>query len=116
MAKESDLLLAKQLKMKRTIEIPFEVMEYLMNGKCVEGSLRIDQWTGNVTFKAYNRKPRRHYRDRLIETLEHGWVKESAERIKVYESIPKKIGALRVCKTLERETMLAEIAILEKKN
>lgn len=44
--------------MRKYVEIPLEVMERLVEGKCVEGSLRRDEWTGKVTFRAYQRQPR----------------------------------------------------------
>ena len=42
--------------MRKYVEIPLEVMERLVEGKCVEGSLRRDEWTGKVTFRAYQRQ------------------------------------------------------------
>ena len=100
--------------MRKYVEIPFEIMERLVEGKCVEGSLRRDEWTGKVTFRAYNRQPRVRYRDRMIRKLEHGWVKESVERIKVYESIPKEIGTPRVLAVIDRETKEAKNAIIDR--
>ena len=65
-----------------------ELLQRLVSGKRVEGVLYVDGDTGRLTFKAYNRTClKRRAKDRLIRLLEHGWVKESAERIKVYESI-----------------------------
>ena len=100
--------------MKKYIEIPLEVLERLVEGKCVEGSLRRDEWTGMVTFRAYNRQPRVRYRDRMIRKLEHGWVKESKERIKVFESIPKEIGTSRVLAVIDRETKEAKDAVIDR--
>lgn len=100
--------------MKKYIEIPFEVLDRLVEGKCVEGSLRRDEWTGKVTFRAYNRQPSVRYRDRMIRKLEHGWVKESKERIKVFESIPKEIGTPRVMAVIDRETKEAKNALIDR--
>ena len=100
--------------MRKYVEIPFEIMERLVEGKCVEGSLRRDEWTGKVTFRAYNRQPRVRHRDRLIRRLEHGWVKESVERIKVYESIPKELGTPRVMAVIDRETKEAKNALIDR--
>ena len=100
--------------MKKYIEIPFEVLERLVEGKCVEGSLRRDEWTGKVTFRAYNRQPYNRYRDRMIRKLEHGWVKESKERIKVFESIPKEIGTARVMAVIDRETKEDKNALIDR--
>jgi len=90
-----------------------ELLEKLLNGKRVEGVLYIDGETGKLTFKAYNRTSRKRLRDRLVCKLEHGWVKESLERIKVYESVPKDLGTARICKTLERETKVVEDVLMD---
>ena len=41
----------------------------LMDGKRVEGVLYMDENTGRLTFKAYNRKTRQRGRDLLIRKL-----------------------------------------------
>ena len=86
----------------------------LKNGKRVEGVLFIDEETGCLTFKAYNRKPIVRKRDRLIALLEHGWVKESEQRIKVFESVPKDIGTPRVMNVLERELKEVKNALIDR--
>ena len=77
---------------KKYIQIEEEVLVRLVEGKYVEGSLHRDKWTGQITFRAYNRQSRKRKKDKLIRYLEHGWVKESTKNLKYYESIPKKIG------------------------
>ena len=74
---------------RKYVDISMEALERLVDGKRVEGSLRRDEWTGVITFRAYNRQPRRHSRDRLLRKLPWGWVKESIERVKVFGSFPK---------------------------
>ena len=90
------------------------VMDKLLSSKRVEGVLYVDENTGRLTFKAYNRKPKSLQRNRLICLLEHGWVKESAERIKVYESIPKVLGTMKVTGVLDREIRDAQNALIER--
>ena len=90
------------------------VLEKLEVEKRVEGVLFVDKSTGRITFKAYNRKPIKRMRDRLIRVLEHGWVKESAERIKVYDSIPKVLGTARVMSVLDREMDTAKDALIDR--
>ena len=63
--------------MKKYIELSDEVIARLVSGKCVEGSLRRDEWTGKVTFRAYQRQSRVREKDCLIKKLPWGWVKES---------------------------------------
>lgn len=100
--------------MKKYIEISNETLQAIMNGKCVEGSLRKDEWTGRISFRAYHRKPKSVQRNRLICLLEHGWVKESAQRIKIYESIPKVLGTVKVIDVLDREISDAEDALIDR--
>ena len=80
------------------------LLEQLMNGKRVEGVLYLDQNTGKLTFKAYNRQPRVRHRDTLVKKLPWGWVKESMERIKVFGSFPKDYGTAQVMGMLEEHT------------
>ena len=65
------------------------VMAKLLKDKRIEGVLYIDQNTGKLTFKAYNRQSREREKDRLVKKLPWGWVKESVERVKVFGSFPK---------------------------
>ena len=86
----------------------------LMNGKRVEGVLYLDQNTGKLTFKAYNRQARVREKDVLVKKLPWGWVKESLERIKVFGSFPKEVGTARVMGLLEEHTRDAKCALIER--
>ena len=55
-----------------------ELMSKLYVGKRVEGVLYVDQNTGRLTFKAYNRQSHKREKDQLVKKLPWGWVKESA--------------------------------------
>ena len=101
------------MKIKKYIEFSEEILTSLAEGRYVQGALYRDEVTGKITFKAYNRKPRVRLKDRIIRYLEHGWVKESANRIKVYESIPKDIGTARVMNVLEREAKEVKNALID---
>ena len=100
--------------MRKYVEIPLETMERLVEGKCVEGSLRRDEWTGKVTFRAYQRQPRVRHRDTLVKKLPWGWVRESLERIKVFGSFPKDYSTAQVMGMLEEHTMDAKNALIER--
>jgi len=89
-----------------------ELLKKIATERRAEGVLYIDENTGRLTFKAYNRKSKKRWRDRIIQYLEHGWVKESKERIKVYESIPKIIGTTRMMGVLDREIKTAKDALV----
>jgi hypothetical protein len=103
--------------MKVQIEMSNDTLQAVLNGKRVEGSLRLQLSSmgthREIGFKAYNRKPQAKRRDRLIKALEHGWLKESAERIKMYQSIPKVIGTGCVCRAMDRQTEEAKNALID---
>ena len=91
-----------------------ELMNQLMNGKHVEGALYMDQNTGRLTFKAYNRQSRVREKDRLLKKLPWGWVKESMERVKVYGSFPKEYSTAQVMGLLDEHTKDAKNALIER--
>jgi len=85
-----------------------ELASKLAGGKRVAGVLYLDENTGKLTFKAYNRQTKQREKDRLVKKLPWGWVKESIERIKVYGSFPKEVGTLRAIGLLEDHTREAK--------
>ena len=103
----------------KKIEIKNEniVMNLLKKGFKVEGRLWLEETEDGkfvIWFQQYNRKTQVRYHDRLLHRMEHGWVRESKERIKVYESIPKELGTARVMSILERETKEAKNTLIER--
>ena len=100
--------------MKKYIELSDEVIARLVSGKCVEGSLRRDEWTGKGTFRAYQRQSRVREKDCLIKKLPWGWVKESIERIKVYGSFPKDMGSAAVMGLMDDHNRSAKNAMIER--
>ena len=103
--------------MKVEIELSNDTLQAIMNGKRVEGALRLIPSSGNknmdIVFRAYNRKSGVRRRDRLVCYLEHGRVMESKQRIKVFESVPKRLGAAGVGRVLLREAGDAEAALMD---
>ena len=100
--------------MKKYIVVDEEVLERLVEGKRIEGSLYRDKWTGVITFNAYNRKKRSRAKDRLVKKLPWGWVKESVQRIKVYGSFPKDLGAAAVMGLMDDHHRDAKNAMIER--
>ena len=100
--------------MKKYIELSDEVIARLVSGKCVEGSLRRDEWTGKVTFRAYQRQSRVRQKDQLVKKLPWGWVKESIERIKVFGSFPKDMGSAAVIGLMDDHNRSAKNAMIER--
>jgi len=90
------------------------VMAKLLKEKRVEGVLFLDENTGKLTFKAYNRQPRVREKDRLVKKLPWGWVKESMERIKVFGSFPKEYSTAQVMGMLDEHTKDAKNTLVEK--
>jgi hypothetical protein len=89
-----------------------ELLGRLMSGKRVQGVLYIEEGTGRLTFKPYYSRGQ-HAKDRLIRPLEHGWVRESKERFKVFHSVPKELGVARVLNVLEREEREVKNALMD---
>ena len=87
------------------------VMQKIMMGKRVEGVLYIDENTGRLTFKAYNRQPRDRH-ERTVCELENGWLKESPRRYKFYNSVKKELGRRLVDVVMHRELKQA-MSVLE---
>ena len=96
-----------QIMTKKYIEISAETLRRLKEGKYVEGSLHVDELTNKVVFRAYNRLSRLKQPDRLIAQLEHGWIKESPQRYKFYNSVRKDIGVTKVSVVMGRELSTA---------
>ena len=91
-----------------------ELMTKLIVGKRVEGVLYMDENTGRLTFKAYNRQPRVREKDRMVKKLPWGWVKESIGRIKVFCSFPKDLGTAQMMAALDHETKEAKNALIDR--
>ena len=91
-----------------------ELMSKLYVGKRVEGVLFVDQNTGRLTFKAYQRQPRVRQKDQLVKKLPWGWVKESAKKLKVFGSFPKDMGTARVMGLVDEHTREAKNALIDR--
>ena len=87
-----------------------ELLKKIAAGRRIPGVIYIDEDTGCLTFKAYNRKPRLH--ERLIGLLDFGRVTETKKLIKVYESIPKVLGTAHINDILDREVKTAKEALV----
>jgi len=92
-----------------------ELMSKLYVGKRVEGVLFVDENTGRLTFKAWNRKaPKWRCKDEMVRQLESGWVKESPEKYKLFISVYKKLGLARILNIIDREAKEAQDALFDK--
>ena len=91
-----------------------ELLKQLLNGKRVEGVLYMDENTGKLTFKAYNRKPQIRQKDVLVKKLPWGWVKESLERVKVFGSFPKDYGTASIMAMVDEHAKDAKNALIDR--
>ena len=103
----------------KKIEIKNEqiVIKALRQGRMVEGRLALVKLPDGrciTEFRPYNRTAPKRRVDKLLRVLEHGWVRESSDRIKVYESIPKALGTPRMITVLERESKSAQEALIDR--
>ena len=92
-----------QIMTKKYIEISAETLRRLKESKYVEGSLHVDKDTDKIVFNSWKPRDRKRNSDRILIHLEHGWLKESAERYKFYSSVDKSIGLVQVSKAMTRE-------------
>ena len=99
--------------MKKFIAIEEEVLARLVCGKCVEGRLNRDKWTGVISFKAYNRQPRVRRKDELMKKTPWGWLKASVERVKRFSSMPKDLSLDEKLAILDEENELVKQALIE---
>ncbi len=104
--------------MKKKIEIKNEkeVLNTLKSGRIVEGRLALvttDDGSVFIEFVAYNRQHKRP-KDRLIIELEHGWLKESAQRVKFFCSVKKTLETPQVQLAMQSDmnVAMAELDVL----
>ena len=101
--------------MKKYIEINDEVLELVLarlaEGKCVKGSLHRDKWTGAIVFTYYTIKPYQVKQEVVIGRTDFGRVTETPCNYKVYETLPKKMGLVRLQAALDRDIRDAKSAI-----
>ncbi len=100
------LLIDKIMQVKLEVEVSQEVLAAIMDGKCVEGRMRLQPSSKKnlcaIGFATYNRKPRGS-QDKVICVLENGWLKESPRRIKFYNSVKKELGRRMVDVVMHRD-------------
>lgn len=105
--------------MKKTFEISEKTWNLLVEGVSVQGGIKLVKKGRKrmLVFTAHDlaryKKDYQRQPDRLIKCLDFGWLKESAERVKMHDSIPKKLGTARIINILERELLMAKEALID---
>ena len=101
-----------------TILNVIEVFNRLSKGLTVEGALFIDKETHMLSFKPYNMakyQPGYYKRkENLIAETDFGRITETPKKIKIYESIPKRLGVDRIINALHRDVKDMTVAIVNR--
>lgn len=93
------------------------VMDALLNGRKVDGRVWLEYNAKGklvICFDRYKRKPQVRTKDKLIEKLPWGWVKESMQRVKVMGSFPKEQGIAAVLALLDKHHHDAKNAMIDR--
>ena len=102
-------------KMIKKVDVPVEALQKMKKqGKYVEGSIHIDPVTNGIVFKAFNRKPRKPGRDKLVCFHPSGWMKESENNLKFFASVPKRVGAVCACQRMDDDLQYATSELFTK--
>ena len=99
------LLSQIQLKMKKYILIDTEIVNALMKGKCVDGSIR--KTKDGIVFRAYNHQKKEtgtSEPDKMLYQTACGHLKESRQRYRMWVSVPKTMGMCKAANMLEIES------------
>ena len=87
-----------------------QLLEVLMSGKRVKGSLFIQRASNGFVELGFNRyqegKQRRP--DSTLMTLPHGAIRKSAQRYKLYLSLPDSLGESRIGELMREESLEAD--------
>lgn len=99
------------------IKIDETVLERMLKGEYVPGSLHKDQWTGEKLFNAYVRKSRMPGyvpECKNIAELDNGWLKETKNLIIRRETFKKRLGTGRIMSQMDRGNKQAKEALIER--
>ena len=94
--------------MRKYIEISEEVYQLLVEGKCIDGSMRMVKPRKQIVFNNYKRTKPKHYPKVLLGRTDFGKVYKTKTRHKWSESIPSNLGAVRISKIMERDCKQAQ--------
>ena len=100
----------KTTVMKKSVEFSKETIAVIESKKRIAGEMIIDQVSGVLTFKMFNRGKRK--KDILVAELESGWLKESPTRMKFFSSVKKSVGTKHIRNAMNRD-LTAGMDVLE---
>ena len=94
--------------MRKIVEISEEVYQCLMDGRCVEGSMRMEKPRKLIVFNNYKRTKPRRYPKVLLGRTDFGKVYKTKTRHRWTESMPSNLGAIRLARIMERDCKQAQ--------
>ncbi len=94
--------------MRKIIEISEVVYQRLMDGKCVDGSMRMEKPRKLIVFKNYKRTKPRKYPIEILGRTDFGKVYRTRKRTKWSENMPTNLGAVRMARIMERDCKQAQ--------
>lgn len=96
-----------------------EVVDRLMRGLTVEGSLYIDKDTHMLSFRPYRMAKyqpgyyRKRPKLRLIKKLPWGWLKKSVKNNMLYVSVPEELGTTLTMAVIDEHARMAKDALID---
>ncbi len=102
--------------MKHIINIENEetFKEQLKKYGRAEGVITKSATTGKLNYKAYNRKPIKRLKAKLLRQLDFGWLKETKEMIIRREAYPKRLGSARVLALMDEGNRQAKDGVIDR--
>lgn len=94
--------------MRKYIEISEEVYQRLLEGKCVDGSMRMEKPHKQIVFNNYKRTKPRRYPKVILGRTDFGVVYKTKTRHRWSESMPSNLGAVRMARIMERDCKQAQ--------
>ena len=94
--------------MRKFIEISEEVYQRLMEGKCVDGSMRMVKPRKQIVFNNYKRTKPRKYPIEILGRTDFGKVYRTRKRTKWSENMPTNLGVVRMAGIMERDCKQAQ--------
>ena len=91
-----------------------EIIAGLLRGEKFEGVLYWDRDMHRITFKAWNRKAPKHYKQKKICDLDGGWLGESEKHIVRHEKFAKNLGLDNILNMMEHDHRQSKEALEDK--
>ena len=91
-----------------------EIIAGLLRGEKFEGVLYLDKDTRLLTFKAWNRKAPKYYKEKKVADLDFGFVGETEKHITRHEKFPKVMGTESILNAMDRDNIQSQAAVVDR--